>query len=43
MIRDLKAMGFNIRLVLADSLYGESQSNFVQVLEQLELPYSNRK
>lgn len=39
MIRALKAMGFNIRLVLADSLYGESQSNFVQVLEQLELPY----
>ncbi len=39
MIRDLKAMGFHIRLVLADSLYGESQSNFVQVLEQLELPY----
>jgi SRSO17 transposase len=39
MIRELKAIGFKIRLVLADSLDGESPSNFVPVLEQLELPY----
>jgi SRSO17 transposase len=39
MIRDLLAMGFRIRLVLADSLYGESPSNFVDVLAELQLPY----
>jgi SRSO17 transposase len=39
MIRDLLAMGFRIRLVLADSAYGESSSNFVNVLAELHLPY----
>jgi SRSO17 transposase len=39
MVRDLLAMGFRIRLVLADSAYGESASNFVNVLEELHLPY----
>lgn len=39
MIRQLQAMGFHIELVLADSLYGESKSNFVNVLEELQLPY----
>jgi SRSO17 transposase len=39
MIRQLQAMGFEIELVLADSLYGESKTNFVNVLEQLKLPY----
>jgi SRSO17 transposase len=39
MIRDLLAMGFRIRLVLADSAYGESASNFVNVLVELHLPY----
>lgn len=39
MIRELQAMGFRFELVLADSLYGESQSNFISVLESLQLPY----
>lgn len=39
MIRQLQAMGFQFELVLADSLYGESQTNFVNVLEELKLPY----
>lgn len=39
MIRQLQAMGFRFELVLADSLYGESKVNFVNVLEELELPY----
>jgi SRSO17 transposase len=39
MIRDLQAMGFQFKLVLADSLYGESGSNFVDVLYQLNLNF----
>ena len=39
MIQQLKEMGFRFELVLADSLYGESSSNFISVLESLELPY----
>ena len=39
MIQQLKEMGFRFELVLADSLYGESGSNFISVLESLELPY----
>ena len=39
MIGKLKAMGFRFELVLADSLYGESGSTFISVLESLELPY----
>ena len=39
MIRELKAMGFRFELVLGDSLYGESGSTFISVLESLELPY----
>jgi SRSO17 transposase len=39
MIRQLQAMGFQFELVLADSLYGESQVNFVNVLDELKLPY----
>lgn len=39
MIRQLQAMGFQFELVLADSLYGESKVNFVNVLDQLKLPY----
>jgi SRSO17 transposase len=39
MIRQLQAMGFQIQLVLADSLYGESKINFVNVLDELKLPY----
>lgn len=39
MIRQLQGMGFVFELVLADSLYGESQVNFVNVLDELKLPY----
>lgn len=39
MIRQLQAMGFQFELVLADSLYGESKVNFVNVLDELALPY----
>jgi SRSO17 transposase len=39
MIEQLKGMGFRFELVLADSLYGESGSNFIRVLKKLELPY----
>jgi len=38
MIRQLQAMGFQFELVLADSLYGESKVNFVNVLDELKLP-----
>lgn len=36
-IRQLQAFGFQFKLVLADSLYGESGSNFIRVLEELRL------
>ena len=39
MIRQLQAVGFQFELVLADSLYGESKVNFVNVLDELALPY----
>lgn len=39
MIRKLQAMGFKFKLVLADSLYGESESNFISVLCQLQLNF----
>ena len=39
MIRQLQAVGFRFELVLADSLYGESKVNFVDVLDELKLPY----
>jgi len=39
MLRGLKNRGFKFSLVLADSLYGESQSNFLDSLEELELEY----
>ena len=38
-IRELKAFGFKFKLVLADSLYGESGSNFIDVLYELKLPF----
>ena len=40
MIRELKAIGFRFQLVLADSLYGESGSNFVDVLYELKLDFA---
>lgn len=39
MIRELQAIGFKFKLVLADSLYGESSSNFLSVLNQLRLNF----
>lgn len=39
MIRKLQKMGFKFQMVLADSLYGESESNFISVLYQLELNF----
>lgn len=39
MIRELQSMGFRFNLVLADSLYGESGKNFIQVLNELNLNY----
>jgi len=33
MVREINQMGFEIELVLADSLYGESESNFLGCLE----------
>jgi SRSO17 transposase len=38
-LRDLKNRGFKFSLVLADSLYGESEINFIDCLEELELEY----
>jgi len=39
MIRELQAKGFKFNLVLADSLYGESGSTFLRVLDELKLEY----
>ncbi len=39
MIRELQAMGFRFKLVLADSLYGESGCSFIDVLYQLKLDF----
>ncbi len=39
MVRKLQQMGFNIGLVLADSLYGESSQTFLRTIEALGLPY----
>ena len=39
MVRELKQMGFEIELVLADSLYGESKSKVLGYLEELELSF----
>ncbi len=39
MIRKLQGMGLKIELVLADSLYGESGTNFIDVLYELKLNF----
>ena len=39
MIRELQAMGFRFKLVMADSLYGESGCGFIDVLYQLKLDF----
>ncbi len=40
MVRALQALGFRFQLVLADSLYGESGSNFLNVLYELKLNFA---
>ncbi len=40
MIRELQAMGFRFKLVLADSLYGESGCGFIDVLYELKLDFA---
>jgi len=40
LMRKLESMGFKFNLVLADSLYGESGTNFISVLDELNLNYS---
>jgi len=37
LMRKLESMGFKFNLVLADSLYGESGTNFISVLDELNL------
>lgn len=39
-IKELRVMGFQIQRVLADSLYGESESNFLSVVEEFNLEYA---
>ncbi|BAY95618.1 MULTISPECIES: IS701 family transposase [unclassified Tolypothrix] len=39
LMRKLQLMGFKFNLVLADSLYGESETNFISVLDELNLKY----
>jgi SRSO17 transposase len=38
MIRELRKRGFKFKLVLADCLYGESERNFMSVLDEFGLP-----
>ncbi len=42
MIKKLKEKGFKIKLVLGDSEYGESEDNFVSILNQEELNFVKR-
>jgi SRSO17 transposase len=39
MIRELQKLGFKFELVLADSLYGESECNFINILDEFKLQY----
>ena len=39
LINSLKSMGFKFNLVLADSLYGESGTNFISALDEMNLNY----
>jgi SRSO17 transposase len=39
LIRKLQSMGFKFNLVLADGLYGESSTNFISALDELDLNY----
>ena len=39
-IKELKEIGFKIKRILADALYGESSSNFLSVIEELKIEYA---
>jgi SRSO17 transposase len=39
-VKELREEGFQIKRVLADSLYGESVSNFLRVIEGLKIDYA---
>jgi SRSO17 transposase len=39
-IRELREIGFKIKRILADALYGESSSNFLSVIEELKIEYA---
>ena len=39
LIKKLSSMGFNFNLVLADSLYGESSTNGISVLDEVKKNY----
>jgi SRSO17 transposase len=39
MIKKLKELGFKIKIILADSEYGESESNFVSILKKERLDF----
>jgi SRSO17 transposase len=39
MIKELQELGFKFELVLADSLYGESDVNFISILHKFKLNY----
>jgi len=39
LIRELQVLGFKLKLLLTDSLYGERGSNFIDVLYELKLPF----
>jgi SRSO17 transposase len=39
LIKKLSSMGFKFNLVLADSLYGESSTNFISLLDELKKNY----
>lgn len=40
LIKELREMGFKIKRVVADSLYGESHSNFISIIEDLGIEYA---
>ncbi|MBD2577132.1 IS701 family transposase [Oscillatoria sp. FACHB-1406] len=39
LVREIVALGFEVEMVLADSLYGESETTFIEELEKLKLNF----
>jgi len=39
MVREIVSLGFEVEMVLADSLYGESETTFIEELERLQLNF----